>query len=147
MLKNSCVFLLLILLTACTGQEQIDHKIFKKFYAVPRFKTDKKSKAVFLISDNNCSTCNQMFSDFAVQKIDNKDIVYIISADQNKINIAGFTDNKRDNVFIDTDKALYNDDDIKSSIVFLLHENKVDTMLQINTREIEQQLSFIRIRL
>jgi hypothetical protein len=135
--------ILVIALASCSQQPKIQNDLLQKFYQLPSFKVGKSTRAVVFISDHNCSTCNQMFVDFLKKKVDDKNIVFVVSSGANKIDISTFLNATNENIVYDHNKALYYDDKLQTSMVFILNQDQVDTVLQINPQQVEDQLGYL----
>lgn len=117
--------------------------MLRKFYLLPSFEVKANTEAVVFISDHNCATCNQMFVDFISKKIDRKDILFVVSAGMNKMDISPFLNAGSENIFYDNKKQLYYDDKLQTSMIFILGKDRVDTIIQVNSREIDNQISYL----
>lgn len=134
---------LIITILSCNSQPPIRHDLLQKFYVPPSFEIKKDTKAIVFISDHNCATCNQMFVDFVSKKIDHEHIIFVVSSGMNSIDISPFLNATKRNIIYDDSKQLYNDDKLQTSMIFILNQDQVDTIIRVNAREINNQIDYL----
>jgi hypothetical protein len=97
---------------------------------------NKNTKAVIVVDDNSCIGCNQAFAGFIADYISRKDVLFIVSANPNKVDISPFLVPGLHNVYNDYEQTLFSRKIITASTIFVLHNGKIDTAVTINPQSI-----------
>jgi hypothetical protein len=97
---------------------------------------DKNTRAVIVVDDNSCLSCNQSFAVFIAKYLKRKDVTFIVSANPNKVDIAPFLTPGLHNVYNDYEQTLFSNKIITSSTILLLHNNNIDTSVTIDPQSI-----------
>ncbi len=128
-------FLLLSLCSACKSQGPSTTNTLEVLKQLAP-SINNNTKAVIVVDDNSCLSCNQAFAGIITKFIGRKDVAFIVSANPNKVDISPFLVPGLHNVFNDYSKKLFSDKIITASTVFILHHNTIDTTITINPQSV-----------
>ncbi len=104
------------------------------------------TKAVIVLSNTSCIACNRAFFNFSQDYLNQKDIQYIVTANGGLLDIRPFL--SATNVSFDKKQMIHKKGLIKSSGVFFLNEQQnIDTLVNIEAKNIQQSLEYISQRL
>lgn len=141
-------FLLLtnLLLIGCLGSSSNssskDYAELKAYMKkVHSYKLDPNINTIFVLTDKGCAPCNKKFAK-RLELMDNDSSVILITAKQTSINLSSFDISTKKNVFHD----LYFSDDysfLRRSKVIYLGESKIDSVIQLNLPELDDQFNTI----
>ena len=137
--------LLLLLLVAC--KPEISNSRLQQLCKVEGVKVSDKTKGIIFISDKGCPACNAKFMHFINHKMDSSEYIFLISAASSSVDISPYLSKERANVVLDNDKVLYYDESIKSSFIMLLTHQNIDTILEINVSDVDNQLKYLHQKL
>ncbi len=135
-------WLILVLLVGC--KPKIADSRLRKLCTVEGVKVSDNTRGIIFISDKGCPACSAKFMDFINHKIDSSAYVFLISAGSSNMDLSPYLSKERANVVLDNDKVLYYDETIKSSFIMLLTKQQVDTILEINVRDVDNQLTYLK---
>ena len=136
-----CLFILVLSIVSCQRASR-GNKTYDKVSKLVAGKISENTKAVFLITDNDCIFCHKIFAEFSAGLLKDPTILFVISS-VNAPDVFQIETLGSQNIIFDTDKELYLDDDIDQSTVFLLQNGKLDTVLIINADVIKNQLYYV----
>jgi hypothetical protein len=106
------------------------------------------TKAIIVVDDNSCIGCNQAFAGFITSYLNRKDVIFIVSANPNKVDISPFLEPGLHNVYNDYRQTLFTQKIITSSTIFLLRPNHtIDTAITINPQSVGSVGRFLEGRL
>ena len=72
---------------------------------------------------------------------------FILSANENNIDISLYKKSKTSNVFIDKFNTLFFGNIVSSSTIFFLKNHTIDTLLEINPENFDSKINYITRRL
>jgi hypothetical protein len=129
---------------SCSSQEVIEfRKIARYFEKTHNHKITADINKIVVISEGRgCGTCDAAFAQAALKYL-TAESVFLITAKGNIVDIQPFI-NLKQNCFFDWQLDLSKFSEFGSSRVIYLKDNKIDTTIVINTKEINQQLEFFR---
>ncbi len=136
--------MLLFLISACQSKTASD-ELFN--YAKEQgFEISPSTKAIVVLSNNGCITCNRTFFNLSQDYLNQKEIQYILTANGGMLDIRPFL--TADNVIFDREQMIHKKGLIKSSGVFFLNEQQnIDTLVNIEAKNIQLSLEYISLRL
>ncbi len=119
-------------------------KEFKEIYDV---RLPKKVKRIYIINDNYCPVCVTHFSEYVLTKIneDDKNILCFVNSEGLHVDIARFREIGGKNVYLNNRIIPYDDEGLIPPAlgVIFLHENKIDTIVSVDSQTILTQLEYI----
>lgn len=130
---------MLFLFSSCNADknEAYYKDIDNYFQTNHEFKIADNSKAVFVLTEQNCMPCNKKLSEFMVHN-NSKDLVYLIKASGSAVDISAYK-NMQGNIFYSYDDTPL----FKESQVILLNHKSIDTIIKVNAKTIYDDLDFI----
>lgn len=147
-----CSLAILLFGNSCANQDTKNNYVKDDYKAISNYflqrhqikLTDKITK-LFVLTENGCHSCNKKFSDLVIENIENEKSLFIITATGNQIDMMPF-ETKRKNVIIDknisdTTLSIFNE-----TKVIYFKNNKIDTVIDIEARQIENQFLIIKNR-
>jgi len=145
--KHQKSFLLLIfsfLLFSCSNNsvKKEFEEIENYFNQTHNYQIDQNCKAIFVLTSRGCVSCNKYFSKFMLYNSYDNDVVYLIKASKNVIDLSEFKDYKGV-VFYDTE---YQEIFENSKIIFLKNK-EIDTIIAIEPQIILNNFKGINYKL
>jgi hypothetical protein len=95
---------------------------------------NKNIEKIFILTENDCSSCNKMYSNYLSKNLNNKNALFIINASGNLVDISSFENSKLDNVVIED----FKDTIFKSSRLIFLSNRNIDTIINVNYKNVEE---------
>lgn len=139
-----------LLLLFCSCSRKYDEryqqlrKEFKEMYDV---RLPKKVKRIYIINDNYCPVCVTHFSEYVLTKINegDKDILCFVNSEGVHVDLARFRSIGEKNIYLNNRAKPYRDEGLipQGLGVIFLHENKIDTIVSIDSEIIVSQLEYI----
>lgn len=126
----------------------ISHEDIYPYHRIKRFlrknNTNIDSIDVVLVLTNHgdCMNCNRIFADFIKNYINNKSIKIIVTEEGSNIDISPFLNS--DNVIFDFEEQFLNFDVINGTSAIFLKNEQIDTIINIKSTFLEEQLAFIK---
>jgi len=145
----SKILVLAILLYSCMGKK--DPKIEKKteyelltdyFLKEHNKKIDSKIKKIYVLTENGCTGCNINFGKIIENKLSDSNSMFLITAKGSVVDISAF-ETAKDNICINQyiEKKKY--PLFQTSKVFFLSNTKIDTIIEIKAKGLEEQFEYI----
>ena len=145
--KSICCMALIYQLSACTTPPKSNNPVMNALYEFPDFKPNAATKAIVIIADNSCMTCNKELAELMAQYTTRKDILFVVAAHESAIDLSPFTATSRKDMVFDYNHTLTGNQIIQGSTVLFLNNKQVDTAIQIEAAALAQQLAFLKQRL
>jgi len=126
--KNFLLLIFSFLLFYCNDnsvKKELE-KIESYFKKTHNYEIDQKCKAIFVLTSNGCGSCNKYFSKFMLSNHYDNDVVYLIKASKNIIDLSEFKDHKGV-VFYDTEYQ----EIFENTKVIFLNNKQIDTIIAI----------------
>ena len=152
-MKNIKNIILLLILSVCSSflvvcckskSEKDFQKIQNYFEKKHNHKMNSSVNKLVVISEGKgCGTCDDRFAQTALKYLADSS-VFLITSKGNVVDIQPFID-QMDNCFFDWQLDLSKFPEFYSSRVFYFKDNKIDTVIVINSNEIIQQLEYFRL--
>ena len=133
-----------IICFSCTSAVDKEfQKIVNYFENTHQYKiTNDINKVVIISEGKGCGTCDAAFAQTALKYLaDNS--VFLITAKGNNVDIRPFI-NLKQNCFFDWQIDLSKFSEFGSSRVIYFKDNKIDTVIVINSKEIMQQFEYFK---
>lgn len=141
---NSIIGLVLLFLISC--QPKHTSKSLLDYAKEQNIEIKSTTKAVFVLSNIGCITCNRAIFNLAADYLNQEGVQYIVTANGGLLDIRPFLEAK--NVSFDKKQIIHNKELIKSSGVFFLNERQdIDTLVNIEAKDIQKSLEYIKQRL
>ncbi len=138
------ISLILVFLTSC--QEQTESDKFFDYTSEQNIEIKPETQAVFIVSNIGCSSCNQTFCNFSQAYLNQKSVQCIFTGNGGMLDIRPFL--SAQNVSFDKKQIIHKKGIIKSSGVFFLDKDKkIDTLINIEAKDIQQSLEYLKERL
>ena len=110
------------------------------------YKLSDSIKVVFVLTEKECMTCCEKFADFAKLYLDDEKILFLIYASGTGIDISAFEERKSNVLFFEMEELATQQLSNASKAVFLSKKH-VDTIIEIQTFQLEKQLDNIKKRI
>ena len=135
--------ILALTFVCCKTQKSEKEKLMDELSKFVNLELTNDTKAIILINDNGCTSCNQKFCDIMAKQINNIKCRFIVSANPNGLDFSAFLNNKNPAIFIDKHQVLGRTVKFASSTFFSLSNKNIDTLIEINPNEYESKINFI----
>jgi hypothetical protein len=136
---------LVILNTSCAEHKGSKEDVFFVLNKISGNTITGGTKAILVLSDQNCLSCNRKFSKLIESYIDSDKCKIVIAANENAVDISPFLGKK--NVYVDSSNILTIHDIISTSSVFFIKNGMVDTIVKITAANIDNEFDLILKRL
>lgn len=136
---------LFCLLLASCGQKSASDKLLD--YAKEQgIEIQSDTKAIVILSNKGCVSCNKAMFELSQNYLNSKHVQYIVTANGGLLDIRSFLAAK--NVSFDKKKIIHKTGLIeKSGVFFLNKKQKIDTLVNIEAKNIQQALAYIHKRI
>lgn len=99
---------------------------------------------IFVLTDQDCMSCNRAFSEFIQHYLMRKDVGFIIESAGAMVDISPFIQQqKRPNLVFDQEHLLVKNRFSSKSGAYLLKNNLLDTLVYIHAATLEQDFKYI----
>lgn len=142
------IVLLLFISNSCNrdydGQYQQLKRELNEIYDI---RLPKNVKCIFIINDNYCPVCVKHFSEYVLSKVEEEgeNVLCLVNSKGINVDLAKFKKFDNKNIYLNTKTIPYKDDPLippRLGVIFL-YENKIDTIIRIDSEFIVSQLEFI----
>lgn len=99
----------------------------------------KDYKAILVLEDGSCPSCQKELNAFMLQHIDNEDVLFVVSNDERFVNLSELKTLNKDNVIVDNRKLFYNKNIIDDSAVIVFKNQQIDTILVLSNSDVLQR--------
>jgi len=146
-LNKILIFALLISLLSCSSQKSKKFEHIKNYFsAVHNFTIDDNVNKIIVITEGTgCPSCDKAFSDAILGYSHDANSIFLVSATGKFINIEPYL-NLKNNCFFDCEFNRTEYPEFANTSVICLKNNAVDTIVVINSNEINQQLEFLKTK-
>jgi len=117
-------------------------EIANYFKKIHHYQIDQNCKVIFVLTSRGCGACNKYFSKYMLANQYDENVIYLIKASKNTIDLSGFKDYKG-LIFYDTDYQ----DIFDSSKVIFLNNKRIDTVITIEPQIILDHFKAINKKL
>lgn len=104
-----------------------------------------KIKTIFILTDIGCMPCNKHFSNLITDNLNDTSSLFLVLASSTNIDLTEFKKNKT-RVFYDKPENI-KDNLLRNSKAIFIKNNKIDTAITIDARQIDLQFREIKERL
>ena len=142
---NIICLALLIISYGCSTTNNKDYNLITN-YVKKNFNgyNTKKQSCILLLTENGCIPCNRMYAKFIQDRFINKDNAYIVlCASGSIVDIKPFIFNDSIKNVCEDEKEIFTKEIYPYSAAILIKENKVDTIIQITSTNIEKTFDYI----
>ena len=102
-------------------------------------------KKIFVITDNGCSACTNLFSTTMLNELDNRHALFVVTSKGASTDIKPFLQ-KKENVIVDWQIDINKYPEFSKTSAIFLAENKVDTIINITAESVREQVEFIKTK-
>ena len=147
-MKNNLFLLFALVFFSCTSNLSE-----KKYNALKSFVTENNRHIedfdhVLRISETGCPGCNKTFARLVEKYIQSKKNLYIVSARGALIDISPYLEAEQaPNIILDFNNKFGKTQVIENSGMIFLKNNKIDTIVDVKAKGIEETLEYINSRL
>ena len=134
-----CCFGLLVY--SCQTEQEVKTQKLKDFVSQSSYDYNSL-KAVLILSEKGCPTCNRSFSIFIQDYLENEKNLCVISAKGNNFDISAFFNAERIVMDLNNDFGKLGITEM-SSAIFLDDAGNIDTIIPIRAKTIKQDLAYI----
>lgn len=136
--KISFYLFVLVLFAAC---EQVVPSKYDRIQTllVDSLNIRKDYKAILVLEDGSCPSCQKALNAFMLQHIDNEDILFVVSNDERFVDLSELKTMNKENLIIDNKKLFYNKNIIEDSAVLVFKEKQLDTILVLSNSDVLQE--------
>lgn len=151
---NNCFLLLccFILCYSCNKSQPVSEKHIKPglndfFTKAKMHGYDQETTSILILSEEGCMSCNKMFSNLLQCFINKPNAIILISASGTRIDISPFQHDSIKNVLFDESNEFSDLNLVEKSGAIFLHKGQIDTIINIEARNLEEQLGYIKNRI
>ncbi len=140
--SNKYFYLSMVLFFLVSCQQSGDIQQIKNYFReVHHYTMGNGNQTIIILSDNGCIHCNKTFSENEKKYIENKKVVFLITADENYLDLSQYLN--KSNVFLD-DRKMLTDYGIKDQSSFIvIKNNKIDTIVHIEFDKVLNQVDLL----
>lgn len=136
--KISFYLFVLVLFAAC------EQAVPSKYDCIQTLLADslnirKDYKAILVLEDGSCPSCQKALNAFILQHIDKEDILFVVSNDERFVDLSELKTINKENLIIDNKKLFYNKNIIEDSAVLVFKEKQLDTILVLSNSDVLQE--------
>lgn len=136
--KISFYLFVLVLFAAC--EQAVPSKYDRiQTLLVDSLNIRKDYKAILVLEDGSCPSCQKALNAFMLQHIDNEDILFVVSNDERFVDLSELKTINKENLIIDNKKLFYNKNIIEDSAVLVFKEKQLDTILVLSNSDVLQE--------
>lgn len=117
-------------------------KICNYFDSTFDFKINENYNKLIVISDTGCSNCNKNFMKFCLNYLNNESSIILITAHSTLMDLSEAMASEG-NIFFDSDINTSQFNTFSSSRVIYFDNNAIDTVIVLDSFEIETQFDYI----
>lgn len=138
---NKGFYLILMLFCVFAACEQQKPNKYDRVQAilVDSLNMQKDYKAILVLEDGSCPSCQKELNAFMLQHIDNEDVLFVVSNDERSVNLSELKTLNKDNVIVDNRKLFYNKNVIDDSAVIVFKNQQIDTILVLSNSDVLQR--------
>ncbi|MBL0913041.1 MAG: hypothetical protein IBJ09_11775 [Bacteroidia bacterium] len=145
--KNIVIFLIALLLASCGTKsdartEALNTYLSEQFKA----KVDTSWKGIVVLTMNGCFSCNRHFLETMTAQPDLSDYAVLVSAAAGTIPPKAYEGKQAAVVWKDYQDRFYNTQLMKSSGIIYTKQGVVDTIVDMRSDGLEQQIEYMRQR-
>lgn len=146
---RSSLFVLTLLFVGCNQsstkvQKPTTFDTLTDYFKIRQeFVLDKKVKTVFVLTEYGCIPCNRKFSSYIKENINNDSVLFLITASGSMVDITPYENNEK-NIFYDQNMNIKKYPIFKTSKAIYLKNNTIDTILLLNSEQLESQMEYIK---
>jgi hypothetical protein len=147
-LRNSILFVLYAITVSCNSTSK-KVEIYKKLDAVisDSLKIQKHYNKIIILSESGCIGCNKRYSTFVSSNLHNSEILFIVTASGNNLDISSLMENKATNLVFDYKNNLAKTNIFDGSGAIFTSNNTIDTIILIDAKDFDAQLNYIQKRI
>jgi len=146
-MKNKIIILLVVLIAfSCSVKETDDYKLVS-FIKLNNHVVEDYDH-ILRISETGCVGCNKSFARLVKEYVQSDNNLFIISAKGATVDISPYLDTKNSkNIIFDYENKFGPLKIVENSGIIFLKDNKIDTIINIEAKGIEETLRFIDSKL
>ena len=137
-------FGLSLFLASCSSPQKMQSPILTGLQELTKFTLAPQTKAIVIVSDKSCSECNKRLSKVLVNYLHREDIQFVVSARESVLDLSQYLNAPRKDIVFDRNDRLSDQGVVKGSTILFLKDQKVDTTMQIDARQIDGQFAFLK---
>ncbi|MCL4815796.1 MAG: hypothetical protein KJZ56_04080 [Flavobacteriales bacterium] len=151
-LQYISVSFLLVYFTGCkegrnTKENSQTDSLLTYFKKVHQLSLTQNHEMVFILDEEGCPTCNRTYAKELTKFINNKKVIILVRAGGSQVDISQFLGDSLSNVYLDDTKRWKNWSFLNNSKIVQLKNLKIDTVININIKNILNQVYFMETRL
>jgi hypothetical protein len=141
------LILLLIILVSCHVEKSKIDLLEKALSTQLKSKSLKDFEWIAYVSEQGCHGCNESFKNLLEHEINSTKGIIILTSSGSILDFSKFMDDSVTNVMFISEIELRKVGILKKSGIVFLSNNQVDTIIEIQSDNLENQLSEIKRRL
>lgn len=107
----------------------------------------ERTESVLVLSEEGCITCNKSYALLLEKLVNSPKCVIVINASGTRLDISDFSSDSITNVYFDDKDDFRSLGLLESSGAIFIGGKKIDTIVELNAKGLEEQLSFINKRI
>jgi len=123
------------------------YKVLEKYFTVTHnYSLGKDIRAIAVLSEQGCPGCNITFEDVFSRQINNPDLLFIITASGNSVDISKYIKSQAGNIFYDSKGDISELFNLKGSSIISVFDQKVDTIItNIDAHNLKSSLDYFTL--
>lgn len=139
-----CLLCIISAMPACNKPPKSTNNVLQHLYAFKGFQMNENTRAIVIIADNSCMTCNRELALLMTNYLKDPNIKFVIAAHESGMDLSAYLHTNRKDIVFDNNHQLTDQEIIKGSTILFLKNGDVDTTIRIEASKLEQQLQYLR---
>lgn len=145
--RRMVLFAVILIFTSCGTKPDARTEVLNAYLGEQfKAKVDTGWKGIVVLTMNGCFSCNRHFLETITAQPDLSGYVVLVSASAGTIPPKAYEGKQAGVVWKDYQDRFYNTQLMKSSGIIYVKQGAVDTIIDIRSEELEQQIDYIRQR-
>jgi hypothetical protein len=125
-------------LISCVDEKKTYNDETVALSSIKKLKITNSTRKIFILTENECLTCNRDFANLMERNLNDSSSVFIINASGLKVDISMFEAPKNNIIHKKTNEPFF-----QKTKAIVLSNKKIDTILEINLKEKLSQFIYL----
>lgn len=144
--KTRITFCIVVLFLSCNNNFK-ENPFTKNIKSICGNAFTDSTKAIFIIDDQACPSCNKKFALFCKQFLNSKNTIVIVTAHPSSLDLSDYIENTHENVFFDKQQLFIQSELVRISTAILYTNKQIDTILPMDATILESNIDFVTNKL